>query len=96
LEEGKFKLRVRALEVERSLQRSKMVEGNIFRVALSTLFLNAGSILLSRGGGNTVLAAQFARLFFTSAAGLAVSVVYGMWKIRELDQYLDRFLVTKK
>merc|ERR1719223_794112 len=51
LEQGDFKLRVRSLEVERALERSRIVQSNIFSAVLSCLFLNTGIVLSSIGKG---------------------------------------------
>jgi predicted unusual protein kinase regulating ubiquinone biosynthesis (AarF/ABC1/UbiB family) len=47
LERGDFKLRVRTLEVERQLERTKIVQMNTFFAILSCLFLQSGYVVMS-------------------------------------------------
>jgi len=93
LEQGDFKLRVRALEVERAMERSKLVQENIFRLALACLLLNGGMAfsLVSAPKGASSIATLLTRLMFSGAGILASSVPFGLWKIKNLDKYLERF-----
>jgi hypothetical protein len=93
LEQGDFKLRVRALEVERAMQRSKLVQDNIFRLALACLLLNGGMAfsLVSAPKGASSIVTLLTRLMFSGAGILASSVPFGLWKIKNLDKYLERF-----
>jgi hypothetical protein len=93
LEQGDFKLRVRALEVERAMQRSKLVQENIFRLALACLFLNGGMAvsLVSMPKGANSMAIILTRLMFAGAGILASSIPFGLWKIKNLDKYLEKF-----
>lgn len=55
LEQGEFKLRVRALEAERMLERSKLFNNNLFNAVISCLFLNSGLCLSSVAATNPVV-----------------------------------------
>eukprot|EP00815_Leptocylindrus_aporus_P000427 CAMPEP_0116056528 /NCGR_PEP_ID=MMETSP0322-20121206/4076_1 /TAXON_ID=163516 /ORGANISM="Leptocylindrus danicus var. apora, Strain B651" /LENGTH=947 /DNA_ID=CAMNT_0003540379 /DNA_START=307 /DNA_END=3147 /DNA_ORIENTATION=- len=88
LEKGEFKLRVRALEVERQLERTKMVQSNIFHAVFSGLLLNAGlclSLLLSVSQAPTsptiwhTLSKPFSRTLFVLAGMVGSKVPYGLW-----------------
>jgi len=91
LEQGDFKLRVRALEVERAMERSRLVQANIFRSALACLFLNGGiaiSLVAAPTGSSFV---PLARALFAGAGLMASSIPFGLWKIKNLDKYLEKF-----
>ena len=94
LEKGDFKLRVRAMEVERQLQRSQLVEKNIFAAALSGLFLNAG-ITLATVGRELVASTPLSRAMFIAAFVMGSRIPYGIRKINKLDAYNERFGVKK-
>jgi hypothetical protein len=94
LEKGDFKLRVRAMEVERQLQRSKLVEKNIFAAVMSGLFLNTG-ICLATVGKEVVFATPLSRAMFVAALALGLRVPYGITKVTSLDRYNERFGVKK-
>ena len=102
LEKGEFKLRVRALEVERQLERTKLVQTNIFNAVLSGLLLNTGlclSILSTAGGapvGPVRFTKPFAKLMFAAAGVVGARVPYGLLKLRNLDKYLARYGVKSK
>ena len=85
---------MRALEVERAMERSKLVQANTFRSALACLFLNGG-MAISLVAKESMLAGPLARLLFTGAGVLASTVPLGLWKIRQLDKYLERFGVKR-
>mmetsp|Transcript_3035 Transcript_3035/g.4779 ORF Transcript_3035/g.4779 Transcript_3035/m.4779 type:complete len:935 (-) Transcript_3035:266-3070(-) len=95
LEKGEFKLRVRALEVERQLERSKIVQSNIFSAVFSGLLLNTGMGLLSIGSKNA-FAVPLARTLFVAAGIVGVKVPLGLWKLKGLDRYLERYGVKTK
>lgn len=90
LEQGEFKLRVRALEVERALERSRIVQSNIFRAVVSCLFLNTGIVLSSIGKGvfssKPVLRFVFASAFITGG-----TILPGLRKLKSLDEYNEKF-----
>lgn len=94
LEQGDFKLRVRALEVERQLERSKLVQKNTFSAVVSGLFLQTGIIASSLGRG--VLASPLmVRALFVSALLMGLRVPMGLFQIRNLDKYNERFGVKR-
>eukprot|EP00591_Stephanopyxis_turris_P002052 CAMPEP_0195524540 /NCGR_PEP_ID=MMETSP0794_2-20130614/24438_1 /TAXON_ID=515487 /ORGANISM="Stephanopyxis turris, Strain CCMP 815" /LENGTH=918 /DNA_ID=CAMNT_0040654783 /DNA_START=196 /DNA_END=2949 /DNA_ORIENTATION=+ len=78
LERGEFKLRVRALEVERMMDRAKLVQANTFRSALSCLMLNSGIGLATVAKGSA-LSTPLSRIMFLGAAAVASTVPHGMW-----------------
>lgn len=99
LEQGEFKLRVRATEVERMMERNKIVQKNIFHSILSFAFLNTG-ILLSTVGINALSASWIPtkwtlRLFFVTALFIGVKVPMGMQDLNKLDEYNKRYGVKK-
>lgn len=102
LEKGEFKLRVRALEVERQLERTKLVQSNIFNAVLSGLLLNTGLclIILSTSTGAPIGPARFSRplakFMFTAAGVIGTRIPYGLIKLKNLDKYLARYGVKSK
>ncbi len=99
LEQGEFKLKVRATEVERMMERNKIVQKNIFHSILSFAFLNTG-ILLSTVGINTLSASWIPtkwtmRLFFGTALFIGIKVPMGMRDLNKLDEYNKRYGVKK-
>ena len=95
LEQGDFKLRVRALEVERMMDRSKIVQKNTFHAVLSCAFLNTG-ILLSSVGSGPMASKYVIRAVFAAAAVIGTRVPLGMRELKKLDEYNDRYLVKKR
>lgn len=95
LEKGDFKLRVRTTEVERQLQRSKLVEKNIFAAALSGLFLNIG-VSLATVGREVVASTPLSRAMFIAAFAMGTRIPYGIMQINKLDAYNERFGVSNK
>jgi predicted unusual protein kinase regulating ubiquinone biosynthesis (AarF/ABC1/UbiB family) len=90
LEKGDFKLRVRAMEVERQLERSRMVQRSTFDAVLACLLLQSALSCVSLGGG--LLAAQVAsRVLFGAAAVLGVRIPLGLFRIQQLDKYNERY-----
>lgn len=94
LERGEFKLRVRSLELERMMERTKMVQANTFSAVMSGLLLNTGICLATIGSGGT-MSRPLSRFLFTTAGLVAMKVPYGMWKIKKMDDYLDTFGLKK-
>ncbi len=100
LEQGEFKLRVRALEVERMMERSKIVQKNIFHSLLSFAFLNTG-ILLSTVGREALTSSSWIptkwtlRLFYGVAIYVGSKVPLGMRELNKLDAYNQRYGVRK-
>lgn len=99
LEQGEFKLRVRALEVERMMERSKIVQKNIFHSIISFAFLNTG-ILLSTVGKSALTSSWIPtkwtlRLFFGTAIFIGSKVPLGIRELNKLDSYNKRYGVRK-
>jgi predicted unusual protein kinase regulating ubiquinone biosynthesis (AarF/ABC1/UbiB family) len=90
LEKGDFKLRVRATEVERQLERSRMVQRNTFDAVLACLLLQTALTCTSLGGG-LVVAQAASRLLFGAATVFGVRVPLGVFRIQQLDKYNERY-----
>lgn len=94
LEQGEFKLRVRALEVERMMERNKIVQSNIFYLVTSCLFLNSGMVMSTAGKG-LLSSPRIIKLIYTAAFLAFAKVPLGLRKLRNLDKYNERYGVRK-
>lgn len=95
LEKGDFKLRVRASELERELERSKIVQRSTLEAVLAGVLLQSALTLVSVGSsGRWVVPAS--RTIIGVAAVLAFRVPMGLLRVRKLDKYNERYGVTKR
>jgi hypothetical protein len=83
-------LRVRALDVERQNQRSRLVQKNTYDAVLLGLFLQCGLSLLTVGSGLKG-AKPISKVLFGVATFLAVRIPLGMRKIQKLDKYNENY-----
>jgi predicted unusual protein kinase regulating ubiquinone biosynthesis (AarF/ABC1/UbiB family) len=93
LEKGDFKLRVRALEVERQMERSKLVERNTFQAILAGLLLQTGLCVATVGTGGTAL--PISRALFAGAAFFGLRVPFGYRRLNKLDKYNENYGVKR-
>lgn len=91
LERGDFKLRVRALEVERMMERNKIVQKNTFNAVLACLFLNTGVVLSTLGSGTLIAAPAVTRTIFGAAMLLGSRVPFGLIQLQKMDKYNERY-----
>jgi len=94
LEKGDFKLRVRALEVERQLQRSRLVQKNIMNAVMSGLFMQTGTVLVVLGKSMSA-SSPLSKMLFAVAFIFGVRVPYGLFQLQKLDATNERFGVKK-
>lgn len=90
LEKGEFKLRVRALEVERQNERSKLVQQNTYEAIVSLLLLQGGLSLLTTFSGLQG-AKPISRVLLAGAGFIAARVPFGLLKVRNLDKYNEKY-----
>lgn len=90
LEKGDFKLRVRAMEVERQLERSKQVQKNTFDAVLAGALLQIALTVATFSGGTTIAVAS-SRILFGVAAIVGVKVPLGIIRLNKLDKYNERY-----
>jgi len=96
LEKGELKPRVRAMEVERMIERNKLVQSNIFSAVLSCLFLNS-AVSVATLGQSMVGAKPLTKSFLAAAVMFGLRVPYGVFvKLRKQDEYNQRFGVSSK
>jgi len=93
LERGEFKLRVRALEAERSLARADIVQSNTFKATLAGLFLNAALAMTAVGGGASLRA--LSKVCFVAGTVFGVQVPLGMRKLKTVDDNYSKFNVKR-
>ena len=86
LERGDFKLRVRALETERQLERTKLVQKITLSAVMSGLFLQGGMAMASVGAGLTG-AGVISPLLFGASAIMGVRIPIGVFRLNKLDKY---------
>jgi len=90
LEKGDFKLRVRALEVERQNERSNLVLKNSYEVIFLGVLLQAGISLLSVNTGIRG-ARPVGRLLLGAASILTARIPFNLLKVRKLDKYYEKY-----
>jgi predicted unusual protein kinase regulating ubiquinone biosynthesis (AarF/ABC1/UbiB family) len=90
LEKGDFKLRVRASEVERQLERSRLVQKNTFDAVLAGVLLQSAIAMASYGSGLTV-AQPLSRLLLGAATIFGVKIPFGLVRLNKLDNYNERY-----
>ena len=90
LEKGEFKLRVRALEVERQNDRSRLVQQNTYEAIISLLLFQGGLSLLTVGSGLRG-AMPISRMLLAGAGFVAARLPFGLLKIRKLDKYNEKY-----
>mmetsp|Transcript_11250 Transcript_11250/g.26705 ORF Transcript_11250/g.26705 Transcript_11250/m.26705 type:complete len:504 (+) Transcript_11250:62-1573(+) len=90
LEKGDFKLRVRALDVERQNERSKLVLGNSFEAILLGVFFQTGVTFLT-AGSNLKGAKVLSKVLLGAAGILAARVPFNILKVRKLDKYNEKY-----
>jgi len=96
LDKGELKPRVRAMEVERMIERNKVVQSNIFSAVLSGLFLNS-AVSMATLGQSLVGARPVTKPLFAAAVMFGLRVPYGVFvKLRKLDENNARFGVSTK
>mmetsp|Transcript_8968 Transcript_8968/g.11946 ORF Transcript_8968/g.11946 Transcript_8968/m.11946 type:complete len:419 (-) Transcript_8968:89-1345(-) len=94
LEQGDFKLRVRALEVERMIERSKLVQKNTFAAVVSCLCLNS-AMCLATFGKTAVASRPLTKLLLGVGAIFAARVPYGLNQLRNLDDYNEKYGIKR-
>mmetsp|Transcript_27514 Transcript_27514/g.66859 ORF Transcript_27514/g.66859 Transcript_27514/m.66859 type:complete len:910 (+) Transcript_27514:368-3097(+) len=90
LEKGDFKLRVRALDVERQNERSKIVLKNSYEAIILGLLFQGGISLLTVGSGLKG-ARPLSRILLGASAFLALRVPLNLKKLRQLDKYNENY-----
>lgn len=94
LERGDFKLRVRALETERQLDRSKLVQKIMLEAVVSGLFLQGAMAVVTAGSGVSG-AVVVSRVLFGASALLGGKIPFGVFRLNQLDKYNDRYGVKR-
>lgn len=95
LEKGDFKLRVRASELERELERSKIVQRSTLEAVLSGVLLQSALTIVS-GGSSGKWVTPASRAIIGMAAILAIRVPLALLRVRKLDKYNERYGVTRR
>lgn len=80
MESGNFKPRVRALEVERSLQRVAAWQGVMGAMVAASMFVNVGTVL------SVSALPLLSSLAFGAAGVLAVLTLINVLKVRKLEK----------
>ncbi|CAB9512088.1 OF BC1 COMPLEX KINASE 7, chloroplastic [Seminavis robusta] len=94
LERGDFKLRVRASELERAEERSRLAQKNLLEGIVCCFFLQAGLCTSVVGKGFKV-AVPITKGLFGAALLFAVRVPLGVLRVRRLDKYNERYGVKR-
>lgn len=90
LEKGDFKLRVRALEVERQNERSNLVLRNSYEVIILGVLFQTGIGLLTVGSGLKG-ARPVAKVLLGAASILTARVPFNLLKVQKLDKYYGKY-----
>jgi predicted unusual protein kinase regulating ubiquinone biosynthesis (AarF/ABC1/UbiB family) len=95
LEKGDFKLRVRAQEVERQLERSQLVQRSTMEAIFAGVFLQTAIAMITLGTGFPA-AKPITRSLFGIAAFYGLRVPLGLNRVRKIDEYNERYGVSKR
>ena len=90
LEKGDFKLRVRALEVERQNEKSSLILRNSYEVICLGVLLQTGISLLTVGSGLKG-ARPLGRLLLGAATVLTVRAPFNLFNVRKLNKYYEKY-----
>jgi predicted unusual protein kinase regulating ubiquinone biosynthesis (AarF/ABC1/UbiB family) len=90
LEKGDFKLRVRATDVERQMERSRLVQQNMFHAVFSCLILQGAMSLVSLGG-DLRWAKLTSKFLLGTATLVALRMPFLFYKLVQLDKYNQRY-----
>jgi len=90
LEKGDFKLRVRALEVERQNEKSSLILRNSYEVIFLGVLLQTGISLLTAGSGLKG-ARPLGRLLLGAATVLTVRAPFNLFNVRKLNKYYEKY-----
>lgn len=82
---------MRASELERAEERSKLVQKNMLQAIVSCFFLQ-GSMTASTLGKGLKLAQPITQFSLGVALFFAVRVPLGLLKLRKLDNYNERYV----
>lgn len=86
LERGDFKLRVRALETERQLERTKLVQKITLSAVLSGLLLQSAMAVTSVGAG-VAGTSVISGVLFGASAIFGIRIPFGAYRLKKLDKY---------
>jgi hypothetical protein len=90
LEKGDFKLRVRALDVERQNERNKIILRNSYEAIICGLAFQGGVSLLTLGSG--LRGAQpTSRVLLGVASFLALRIPFNIRRLQQLDKYNENY-----
>jgi predicted unusual protein kinase regulating ubiquinone biosynthesis (AarF/ABC1/UbiB family) len=90
LERGDFKLRVRALDVERQMERSKLVQKSMLQILFSGLFLQS-AIGLATMGTSLPYAKPITKVLLAVSVVFGVQLPFSFFRVYQLDQYNQRY-----
>jgi len=87
MEQGDIKVRVRALEAERALQRVALTQGATIKALVATMLMNVGTVLSAsvEASAASALASFAARAAFTGAGALGLLSLVSLLKVKKLE-----------
>lgn len=95
LERGDLKLRVRTQEVERELERSKIIQRGTLEAVLSGVLLQV-AVVLAPVGGSKRWARPVMKALFGASAFLAARLPIMFLRLRRFDKYYERYGVRQR
>lgn len=90
LERGDFKLRVRALDVERQMERSKVVQKCMLQILFTGLFLQS-AIGIATLGATMPYGKYITKCLLGLSFLCGVRLPFGLFRINQLDKYNQRY-----
>jgi len=91
MEQGDIKVRVRALEAERALQRVSLSQGVTLKALVATMLVNVGTVMttvattVAAEAGAAAMAPLLANVAFTGAGAFGVMAIVGLLKVKKLE-----------